>query len=116
MTLFGFYRILEFQGMLNLSTITDPGKPIKTATFKEWKEFINTQFIPTLSKVILPEGYKVELSQPQPFPIQKSGPTTIEDRAMSRTPGNSSFFGLVSAAKLWVTHPLYEVLKRFLKE
>jgi hypothetical protein len=35
MTLFGFYRILEFRGMLNLSTITEPGKPIKAATFKE---------------------------------------------------------------------------------
>lgn len=28
MTLFGWYRIASFRGMLNLSTITDPGVPI----------------------------------------------------------------------------------------
>jgi hypothetical protein len=34
MTLFGMYRILEFRGKLSLSTITDPGVPIKDKYLK----------------------------------------------------------------------------------
>lgn len=115
MTLLGWYRIMDFRGKLSLATIVDPGKAIKPSTLDEWDTYLRDIFVPTLREVFVPAKHKVELDQPKPFPIRKSGPTTAQDRAMIRSVGNSSFFALVFAAKAWLNHPLYETLKRFLK-
>lgn len=98
MTLLGFYRILDFKGVLNLSSITDKGPEI-SEFLKEWKEFLEKSFKPQLSRLIrLPE-----MSGPKLFPILKSGPTTL---TLDDPPGtsytNSSVRALVIAARIWL--------------
>lgn len=98
MTLLGMYRILEFRGKLSFSTITDPGVDIKLSYLEKWKTFLDKIFFPTLKQVFTPSS-KVELPQPTPFPILKSGPQTIEDQALGRSTVSSSFYSLVRSAK-----------------
>jgi hypothetical protein len=99
MTLLGIYRILEFRGTLNLSTITDPGVDISDKYLGRWEAFLETIFFPTLQKVFTP-GSKVELPQPTPFPILKSGPQTVEDQVMKASTVSTSFYSLVRSAKM----------------
>ena len=98
MTLLGMYRILEFRGKLSFSTITDPGVDISDAYMKRWEAFLGNIFFPTLQKVFTP-GSKVELPQPTPFPILKSGPQTVEDQVMGASIVSTSFYSLVRSAK-----------------
>jgi len=98
MTLLGMYRILEFRGKLNLSTITDPGTDISDAYHQRWETFLENIFFPTLQKVFTP-GSKVELPQPTPFPILRSGPQTVEDQIMKTSTVSTSFYSLVRSAK-----------------
>jgi len=96
MTLLGLYRILDFKGSLNLSSITDSGPEISDF-LKEWRKFLETSFKPQLSKLVkFPE-----LSGPKLFPILKSGPTTL---TLDDPPGtsytNSSVRALVIAARV----------------
>lgn len=113
MTLLGTYRILKFRGKLNLSTITDPGKRLKDDYLQGWISFLDKIFFPTLQKVFTPQE-KVELPQPQPFPILKSGPTTIEEQITSQRTVSTSFYSLVKAAKLWQGTTLKGTLKELL--
>jgi len=103
MTLFGFFRIMEFVGKLNLSTITQPGLNIDRFSFK-WDRFIGTVFIPLLLKKIkLPK-----LTQPTLFPILKSGPTSTKFHV------NTSISSLIASARLWLRMgTLFESLKEF---
>lgn len=71
---------------------------MSSSLMSEWREFLSSIFIPTL-KGILGKKHKASLSAPRPFVIRKSGPTTVEDRAMLRSVGNSSFYALVFSAK-----------------
>lgn len=121
MTLFGWYRILQFRGQLNLSTITDPGKYLKPSLLDEWKFFLSNNFFPTLA--IINKGKKLKLSQPQPFPISKSSPTTIGEtrdrttnRVIERSHVSTSFYSLVRAAKIWVGSDLKPTLVSFLNK
>lgn len=118
MTLFGWYRICQFRGMLSLSTITDPGKHLSNALLEEWETFLEKQFVPTLA--LLMKSKKVELSQPQPFPISKSSPNTIgeirdnQGRLIERSHVSTSFYSLVRAGKQWVGSDLFPILRSFL--
>jgi hypothetical protein len=112
MTLLGMYRILEFRGKLSFSTITDPGVDISDTYLERWETFLRNIFFPTLQKVFTP-GSKVELPQPTPFPILKSGPQTVEDQVMGTSTVSTSFYSLVRSAKMWQANP---GLKLALKE
>lgn len=120
MTLFGWYRICQFRGMLKLSTITDPGVILKPSLLDEWKLFLMDNFFPTLD--IINKGKQFKLSQPQPFPISKSSPTSVGDirdrkgRVIERSQVSTSFYSLVRAAKVWDGSDLKPVLVSFLKK
>jgi hypothetical protein len=114
MTLLGMYRILEFRGKLSLSTITDPGVDISRSYLESWEAFLVKTFFPTLQKVFTP-GSKVELSQPTPFPILKSGPQTVDDQIMKASTVSTSFYSLVRSAKQWQKTTLKASLLELLK-
>jgi hypothetical protein len=98
MTLLGFFRIMDFKGKLSFSTIVDPCTVVLTdALMLEWEKFIYKHFLPTLE--LLGEAFK-PLEQPQPFKILKSGPTAPSASDMELRGASSSFFALVSAAKI----------------
>jgi hypothetical protein len=108
------YRILEFRGKLSFSTITDPGIDIRDSYHRKWKHFLDTIFFPTLQRVFTPAD-KVALPQPQPFPILKSGPQTVEDEIMGRGTVSTSFYSLVRSAKCWQETELKDSLLELLK-
>lgn len=69
MTLLGLYRVLEFRGVLSLSTITDKGLDL-TDFLPIWRKFIETEFKPNLFGMIKVPKY----GSTKIFPILKSGP------------------------------------------
>lgn len=94
MTLFGIFRIMEFKGSLNLSTITDPGLDIDNVV-DEFRRFLRDYFIPKLKERIrIPKIPALSL-----FPILKSGPTSVDSLV------SSSPYSMVYAARLILRYP-----------
>lgn len=94
MTLFGLYRILDYRGVLNLSTITDSGPDI-SSFIPEWESFLRSSFKPNLlSLTSFPD-----LNSARLFPILKSGPSTYSICGASSGFVNSSSFALILSAR-----------------
>jgi len=95
LTLFGIYRILEFKGKPNLSTITDCGPPIAPVVLRIMTRFIREGF-PTLYHSVTHEwihDQDPKVQKPKPLPISTAGSNT--------TFGISSFGYRAWAAWCW---------------
>lgn len=94
MTLFGLYRILDYRGVLKLSTITDSGPDI-SSFIPEWESFLRTTFKPNLLKL----SSFPDLNSARLFPIVKSGPSTYSICGASTGFVNSSSYALILSAR-----------------
>lgn len=102
MTLFALYRVLEFPGILKLSTITDPGKDISHLKREVYRQgFLFKEHGPFFS-------LSMEYMTVKPAQIAKSSGTTspLFFGGIFTSPVQStSVASMVSAAKAFVRNP-----------
>lgn len=127
-TLFGLYRILEFPGRVNLSTITKEYGGDHLMTY-EFNQFVFNHFIHVLKKLFHTNGtvtdalWNEEGDGPlefmkglraKPFLISKSGPSvrgsSIPSGAQSTSPAS-----ILASAHTWLHSPLYPILENWCK-
>lgn len=108
LTFFGTYRVIEYVGIPNTSTITDPGKSLKRAFLREWGNFVWFEFLPRISYFT---GWKMRgliankvLSRPEPMVIHGASADSLkletrnEDGVVVKTTYDSSFASRFSSA------------------
>lgn len=84
MTLYGIYRIIQCKGVLKLSTIIDPGPPIKSRYLNRFRAFVKESFELGLPKI------RVRDLKAFPYVISKSSPSSSSAVGDNST----SIFGL----------------------
>nr|UPW42181.1 MAG: putative RNA dependent RNA polymerase [Sichuan mito-like virus 39] len=127
LTLFNLYRVLEFDGQLKLSTITQPGKIIQGEEIIGFRDFITDVFWPLVAKLFptglslasknkTPKGksplvneWVVKNLQPSYFAISSSG--TLGGGTISTHPRS-----LRASAIAWFKNPeMLDHLKEWIK-
>lgn len=100
MTLFGFYRVMNFKGRLSLDTITKPGVNLDNF-MPGWNSFVDN-FVEKLS------AQRHPLGSPTLFPLLKSSPTALRpSESKDKNPRiNSGPFSMVLGARIWKNSPI----------
>jgi len=127
-TLFGLYRVLDFPGVVKISTITKEygGDPLVTY---EFSQFVFNHFIHVLKKLYHEDGtitdalWNEEGEGPleflkglraKPFLISKSGPSVRGSNVPSGAQ-NTSPAQILASAYTWLHSPLYPILENWCK-
>lgn len=127
LTLFNLYRVIEFEGKLKLSTITNPGKVLSGGDIISFRDFIQFTFWPLVARLYptglavaslekTPKGkpplinsWVVSALQPSYFAILKSG--TMGGGTVSTDPASMN-----KSAKAWLRNPeMLSYLKEWVK-
>jgi len=116
MTLFGFYRILEYPGTLKLKTITDPGKSISQGFLSSYNSFVR-EFLRMLSAKgnhRLLDREPGEVMVPEPLPIVSVSANSLPGDPRKDLEPQSSYESRRGAARCWLKDLWGDYLWNFL--